>query len=90
MSYTIGYSEKFSDDIRKHKKSGQKKLVDKITVFVIECQVNPRTGTGKPEQLKYRSTETWSREINKQHRLVYEISENEVFLLSAWGHYDDK
>ena len=90
MSYAIVYSDKFTDDVRKHKKSGQKKLVGKITGFIVECQKNPRAGTGKPEQLKYRSAETWSRKINEQHRLVYEISENEIFLLSACGHYDDK
>ena len=50
----------------------------------------PRSGTGKPEQLKYRKIETWSREINKQHRFVYEIEDNEVIVLSVWGHYDDK
>ena len=36
--------------------------------------------------------ETWSHRINDKHRLVYEIDdvENVIFILSAWGHYDDK
>jgi len=33
MSFAITYSEKFSEDVRKHKKSGQKKLVEKIVGF---------------------------------------------------------
>lgn len=90
MNYEIAFSDKFSEDVKKHKKSGQKMLIEKIKRFITECQTNPRTGTGKPEQLKYRAIETWSRAINKQHRFVYEISENEILLLSAWGHYDDK
>lgn len=51
---------------------------------------NPRAGTGKPERLKFMESEIWSREINKQHRFVYEIEEDTVYILSAWGHYDDR
>lgn len=90
MSFSLAYSKKFIDDLKKHKKSGQKKLLSKIERFVNECLENPKNGTGKPEQLKHRKTETWSREINKQHRLVYEIESDTILFLSAWGHYDDK
>lgn len=90
MSFSLSYTEKFVDDLKKHKKSGQKQLLSKVERFVSECLENPKTGTGKPEQLKHRKMETWSREINKQHRLVYEIESNEILFLSAWGHYDDK
>ncbi|MDP3463310.1 MAG: type II toxin-antitoxin system YoeB family toxin [Bacteroidales bacterium] len=30
----------------------------------------------------------WSRRINREHRLVYEVSENIVFVFSAKGHYE--
>lgn len=90
MSFSVNYTEKFIEDLKKHKKSGQKQLLSKVERFVTECLENPRTGTGKPEQLKHRKIETWSREINKQHRLVYEIESNDILFLSAWGHYDDK
>lgn len=90
MSFSVNYTEKFIEDLKKHKKSGQKQLLSKVERFVTECLENPRTGTGKPEQLKHRKIETWSREINKQHRLVYEIESDDILFLSAWGHYDDK
>ncbi len=90
MSFSVGYTEKFLDDLRKHKKSGQKQLLSKVERFITECLENPRIGIGKPEQLKHRKIETWSREINKQHRLVCEIESDNVLILSAWGHYDDK
>lgn len=90
MSFSVNYTEKFIEDLKKHKKSGQKQLLSKVERFVTECLENPRIGTGKPEQLKHRKVETWSREINKQHRLVYEIESNDILFLSAWGHYDDK
>lgn len=90
MSFSVSYTEKFIDDLKKHKKSGQKQLLSKVERFVTECLENPKNGTGKPEQLKHRKIETWSREINKQHRLVYEIESDEILFLSAWGHYEDK
>ena len=30
----------------------------------------------------------YSRRINIQHRLVYEIKENSNIILSCWGHYE--
>ncbi|PWH86234.1 Txe/YoeB family addiction module toxin [Brumimicrobium oceani] len=47
------------------------------------------TGTGKPEQLKHELSGYWSRRINKEHRIVYEVfeEENKVVVLSLKGHY---
>lgn len=73
MSFIVDFKDQAKSDLKKHKKSGQKLLVAKIENFTLECIDHPRTGTGKPEQLKHREIETWSREINKQHRFVYEM-----------------
>lgn len=53
---------------------------------------HPRTGTGKPEQLKGEPKGRWSRRITKKHRLVYEIRDTEVIVLvlTAYGHYENK
>lgn len=94
MGYSISFSQKFFEDLEKHKKSGQAKLLTKIEGFLVECMENPKTGTGKPEQLKFHTDETWSRRIDQKHRLVYKIDDTkepkEVYVLSAYGHYDDK
>ena len=90
MSFEIDFKDSALEDLKKHKKAGQKQLLSKIEKFTLECIQNPRQGTGHPEQLKYRQLETWSREINKQHRFVYEIEDKKIIVLSVWGHYDDK
>ena len=61
------------------------KLLDEITI-------HPKDGTGHPELLKNEPDNTWSRHISKKHRLVYRVFETEVYIyvLSAYGHYDDK
>lgn len=90
MIFAIEFKDKAKTDVLKHQKSGNKILVKRIKNFVIECHNEPRSGTGKPEQLKFRNQETWSRRINNKHRFVYEIDETQklVYILSAWGHYE--
>lgn len=90
MSFEIAFSEEFFNDIKKHQKSGNKILLKKIDSFLTEIRENPTMGTGKPEQLKYFETEIWSRRIDGKHRLIYEIQEAMVIVLTVWGHYDDK
>jgi len=89
--YLIDYSSKYFEDIKKHKMSGNNNAYKKITSLILEIENHPREGTGHPEHLKhYPNVERWSRHINKKHRLVYDIEENFViYILSAWGHYED-
>ena len=92
MSYEIEFVQSAFDDLEKHKKSGNKQLIRKISDLINELREHPTVGTGKPERLKYYKDETWSRRINNKHRLIYEIQETKilVLVLSMWGHYDDK
>ena len=82
----------FTDDARKDLILLQKrapKAIKKLKSLLEELQEHPRTGTGQVEQLKHYDEETWSRRINKEHRLVYRIYDNvvEVLILSTYGHY---
>jgi len=61
--------------------------VGKITLLLEELTLHPFTGTGKPELLKHSLAGCWSRRINQEHRLVYEVSDTVVVILSAKGHY---
>ena len=51
-------------------------------------ELHPRSGTGQCEQLKYFVEETWSRRLDKEHRLVYRVYDDvvEVYILSSFGH----
>ncbi len=90
MNYTLIIEPDAEKDIAKHKKYGNKKLLKKIDKLINELRQNPRTGTGQVESLKhYQEREVYSRRIDKEHRLVYEIIEQKVIvvLISAFGHY---
>ncbi len=67
--------------------STDKKVFLKITKLVKEASRNPRSGTGKPERLKFELTGLWSRRINKEHRLVYAFNDEEIKIISCKYHY---
>jgi toxin YoeB len=92
MSYRVIHSPKAETHWTKHIKSGDKATMKKIVRLLEELEKHSRSGTGKPEHLKYKEMETWSRRINDKHRMVYEIDDDIVTIdvLSFWGHYGDK
>ncbi len=44
-------------------------------------------GIGKPELFKYNLSSYWSRRINDEHRIVYKIVGNEIYIASCRVHY---
>ena len=91
-NYKIIIKETAVKDFLKHKKSGNKQNLVKISKIIEELREHPYTGIGKPEQLKYNLQGLWSRRINQKDRLIYEVVEDvvSVYILSAIGHYEDK
>ncbi len=68
-------------------KSGNKAVLKKITQLIEDIINTPYEGVGKPEQLKYKLKGCWSRRINKEHRLIYEIDSDKILVHSLKGHY---
>ena len=88
----IVFTSKANEDLLFFVKSGNKGVLKKISQLTDDMRLNPTSGLGKPEQLKYYDTPTWSRRITDNHRLIYRIQEDRivVLVLSFWGHYGDK
>lgn len=59
----------------------------RIMRLITETQKNPCSGTGKPEPLKYELAGCWSRRIDDEHRLVYEIENERIRILACRYHY---
>ena len=68
--------------------SEDKRILKKINGLIKEIQRNPYEGIGKPEPLKYDLSGLWSRRIDRDHRLVYQVIKNELFIYSCRYHYD--
>lgn len=65
-----------------------KKLLKKINELIKAIGREPFSGIGKPEPLKHDLAGFWSRRIDREHRLVYKIEANTVFIISCRFHYD--
>lgn len=89
--FDIIYSDKAKEDLAKLRHS-EPNAFKKAVKLLNELMIHPQTGTGHPEKLKGDRSGQWSRTITKKHRLIYEIYEQEVYVivLSSYGHYDDK
>ena len=85
----IIFSPKALEDIEYWKKSGNKVIMNKITLLLEDIAIHPFTGIGKPEPLKYDLSGYWSRRINSEHRIVYKVHDEiiEVYILSMRFHY---
>ena len=64
-----------------------KKILFRINDLIKDAQRNPFTGIGKPEPLKGNLTGCWSRRINEEHRLVYMVKEDCIYILQCRFHY---
>ena len=70
-------------------KTGNKRIMKRITDLLNDIQLHPFSGMGKPEPLKGENGK-WSRRITEKHRMVYSISDGKiyVFVFSLRYHYD--
>jgi toxin YoeB len=60
----------------------------RIVKLIRDVQRDPFRGIGKPEPLKYELEGCWSRRIDKEHRLVYEVTDRRIRILACRYHYE--
>ena len=63
------------------------KVLKRINALIKEIQRSPYEGVGKPEPLKYNFAGYWSMRINDEHRLVYQVNDNDVLIAQLRYHY---
>lgn len=66
-----------------------KKIIKKITLLIQDIKINPddKNGLGKPEMLKGNFSGYLSRRIDEEHRLVYKVVEDNIFIVQCRYHY---
>ena len=64
-----------------------KKVYLKIIKLLKEIRRTPFEGEGKPEPLKHNLKGFWSRRITQEHRLVYEVTDEVILIVSVKDHY---
>ncbi|XHR94146.1 Txe/YoeB family addiction module toxin [Mucilaginibacter sp. UC70_90] len=64
-----------------------KLTLKKINSLIKEIERTPYEGSGKPEPLKHNLAGWWSRRINLEHRLIYRVETDSIFILQCRYHY---
>lgn len=86
VSRSPDFSPQFKEDLGWWYKTDLGK-VDRIFELITDTMKHPFEGLGKPEPLKHIDSNTWSRRINQEHRVVYRVMHDRIDFLQARFHY---
>ena len=82
----LHFSDESWDDYLYWQKTDKKNL-KKINTLIKEIKRTPFGGIGKPEPLKHQLRGCWSRRIDNEHRLVYEVMKDAILIVSCRFQY---
>lgn len=83
-------SLKFTDEAWNDYLSWQaqdKRTLKRLNELLKACQRTPFEGIGKPEALKHKLAGLWSRRTDDKHRLVYEVTDDDIIVITCRNHY---
>ena len=80
------FQDEFLEDLR-YWAEKDRRLLLKLLDLVEAILRDPFNGIGKPEPLRHKTKGTWSRRLNKEHRVTYIVLEDRVSFLQARFHY---
>ena len=80
------FSENAWDDYQYWIKT-DKRTLKRVNTLIQDIQRSPFSGIGKPEMLKHGLSGYWSRRINDEHRIVYKVEVDSVFIAQVRYHY---
>jgi len=70
-----------------HWQSTDKKILKRINTLIKDITGKPFDGLGKPEPLKHALSGYWSRRVNDEHRMVYKVTEDAIYIAQLRYHY---
>lgn len=65
-----------------------RKTLGKINDLIKAIQREPYAGIGKPEPLRFGLAGYWSRRIDQEHRVVYKVEDDTLFIAQCRFHYE--
>jgi toxin YoeB len=64
-----------------------KQNVKRINTLIKSMLRTPFEGIGKPEPLKHDLSGSWSRRIDQENRIVYDVADNQIIIIQCRYHY---
>jgi toxin YoeB len=83
----IIFDEDFRTDLQWWYRQDSQKA-NKILDLIESICIDPFSGIGKPEPLKFMEANTWSSRIDLEHRLIYRVQNESIQFLQARYHYE--
>ena len=71
-----------------HWQKTDKATLKRINTLIKGIRRDPFSGIGKPEALRHNLTGYWSRRINDEHRIVYKVADNQLYIAQLRHHYE--
>lgn len=62
-------------------------MLKRINSLLREIARTPFEGTGSPEPLRHNWSGYWSRQIDREHRLVYRVEGDIIYIAQCRFHY---
>ena len=82
----IPWAEKAWEDYL-YWQSIDRKTLKRINTLLREISRQPFEGIGDPEPLKHQWSGYWSRRIDREHRLVYKVTDENIIVVQCRYHY---
>jgi toxin YoeB len=64
-----------------------KQILKRINSLIKDICIDPYKGKGKPKPLRHALAGYWSRRIDGEHRLIYKVKEESLFIVQLRYHY---
>lgn len=64
-----------------------RKIYSRIVELIKDVERSPFSGIGKPEPLKHNLKGLWSRRITSEHRLTYQVKDEDIVIVQCRFHY---
>ena len=64
-----------------------KKTLRRINLLIKAIKREPFKGIGEPEPLRHNWSGYWSRRIDREHRIVYKITDKAIIIAQCRYHY---
>ncbi len=64
-----------------------RRMLERINKLIREVHREPYAGIGKPEPLKHALAGWWSRRIDDEHRMVYRVQDDTLWIAQLRYHY---
>jgi toxin YoeB len=85
--FDVFYTSQAQEDIA-YWNHTDKRVSERIERLIADIVSHPFIGIGKPEPLRHQLTGYWSRRITGEHRLVYRVDGNTVYVAQCRFHYE--